>query len=329
MHRPLSRASQRSLALHLWSLGAALSALACSGSISEGEQNDSASRLAREVAEDSEQADPLRGGRIYDRFYGENTALGFTPDDAATAATDGAGGPSSDGTLPDGSGRAIDNRLGHGYRMKNFFGWDLRGSEGIYGPDYHDEDYVKSINLIDDPLTRQELASLFVDGDDGIPAWGELLPTQDLADLVSFVMAVRRRELPQPGDIWNLDPSAPEGYVLKPGARLEAGHSAIASSCGSASCHGTDGTQRLFDDGEYSLGSYARQNAYEAWFKIVVGNVGTPMRSQLPANATPAEKSQFVLDVLAALCDQSAYPLGEASEEDVPRTDPRCGSYMR
>lgn len=324
-----SRPRTRSLALRLTPFAATLSAFACSGNISGDDQGALASTLAREVAEDSVQADPLRGGRLYDRFYGENTALGFTPDDAATAAADGDGGPSDDGTLPDGAGRTIDNRLGHGYRMKNFFGWDLRGAEGIYGPDYHDEDYVMPHNLIDDPMTRQELASLFVDGDDGIPAWGEVMPADDLADLVAFVMAVRERDLPQPGDIWELDSSAPEGYVLKPGARIQAGHTAIAASCANASCHGADGTQRLFDDGEYSLGSYARQNAYEAWFKIVAGNVGTPMRSQLPTTGSGADKAQFVLDVLAALCDQSAYPLGEASEDDVPRSDPRCGSYMR
>jgi hypothetical protein len=325
MYPTSSRPSQRSLRL----APLALCLLACSGTITGTEQNAGASRLAQDVAAGSVQADALRGGRLYDRFYGENTTLGFTPDDAATAAVDGAGGPRGNGTLPDAAGRVLDNRSGHGYRMKNFFGWDLRGAEGIYGPDYHDEDYVMPHNLIDDPLSRQELASLFVDGDDGIPAWGEIMPAQDLEDLVAFVMAVRERRLPRPSDIWQLDRAAPESYVLKPGARIEAGHSAIAATCGNAACHGSDGTSRLFDDGEYSLGSYARQNAYEAWFKIVAGNVGTPMRSQLPANSTPGEQAQFVLDVLAALCDQSAYPLGDASEDDVPRNDPRCGSYMR
>lgn len=287
------------------------------------------SALAREVSEASLMASALRGGRLYDRFYGENAELGFTPDSADTAAADGKGGPDGNGTLPDGEGRVLDNQSGHGYRMKNFFGWDLRGAEGIYGQQYHDEPYVVSVNLIDDPLSRLELAALFTDGAANLPAWGKLLPVRDLADLVSFVMAVRARALPQPGDIWELDPDAPEGYVLRPGANVAAGDAAIAVQCGNSACHGADGTARLFDDGEYSLGSYARQNAYEAWFKIVVGNVGSPMQSQLSANLSAPERAQFVLNVLAALCDQRKYPLGAASEEDVPGGDLRCGSYLR
>jgi hypothetical protein len=271
----------------------------------------------------------MRGGRIYDRFYGENAGLGFTPDAADTTAADGVGGPAGNGTLPDGQGRVLANQGGHGYRMKNFFGWDLRGADGIYGREYHDEPYVVPINLIDDPLSRLQLATLFTDGTAVTPAWGELLPARDLADLVSFVMAVRSRALPQPSDIWQLDADAPEGYVLRPGANVAAGDAAIAAQCGNSACHGADGTARLFDDGEYSLGSFARQNAYEAWFKIVAGSVGSPMMTQLSSELTAPARAQFVLDVLAALCDQSAYPLGAASEEDVPGDDPRCGSYMR
>jgi hypothetical protein len=307
---------------------AALLTLSC-GTISEGEDAPSASDLARSVSQASEDADVLRGGRVYDRFYGENTSVGFSPDVADTAARDGSGGPNADGTLLDGDGRVVDNVSGHGYRMKNFFGWDLRGADGIYGPDYQDQPYVMPINLIEDSLSRLELASLFVDGAADVPAWGEVMPEQDLADLVAFVMAVRERDLPQPGDIFELDESAPSGYVLKPGARIAQGHSAIAAQCGNSACHGADGTNILFDDGEFSLGSMARASAYEAWLKIVAGNPGSPMRSQLPATGSGTVKAQFVLDVLAALCDQTAYPLGAASEPDVPANDPRCGSYMR
>jgi len=313
---------------HLLRAGAALLMLSC-GTISDGNDVPGASELAQDVSEASENGDALRGGRVYDRFYGENTSLGFSPDAADTAARDGSGGPNDDGTLPDGDGRVVDNSSGHGYRMKNFFGWDLRGADGVYGPDYQDQSYVMPINLIEDSMSRLELASLFVDGASGVPAWGEVVPEQDLADLVAFVMAVRQHDLPQPGDIWELDAEAPSGYVLKPGARIAQGHTAIAAQCGNSACHGADGTNILFDDGEFSLGSMARASAYEAWLKIVAGNPGSPMRSQLPATGTGNVKAQFVLDVLAALCDQTAYPLGVASEADVPANDPRCGSYMR
>ena len=153
------------------------------------------------------------------------------------------------------------------------------------------------------------------------------MPAQDLSDVVAFVMAVREHELPQPADIWELDADAPKGYVLESGARVEAGRAAINASC--SGCHGADGTRILFDEGEFSLGSLARSSAYEVWFKIVAGNPGTPMGSQIPSSEPWAEQSQMVLDVLAALCDRTTFPLGNATEADVQAADPRCGQYLR
>lgn len=322
--------------------GLAALALSCVGEISpdpsQGELRDpavasraseaEASPLARRVAADSAFGDMLRGGRIYDKFYTENAATGFSPDDAATArAADGEGGPMGNGTLFDGEGVVLDNALDHAYRLKNFYGWDMRGAEGIYGPEYQDKAYVAPYNLLEDELSREEMARLFVDGAAGVPAYGDVMPEEDLSDLVAFVMAVRAHELPQPSDIWELDPDAPKGYVLKSGGRAASGHATISSSC--SACHGADGTGLLFDDGEFSLGSLARGSAYEVWFKIVAGNPGTAMGSQIAsADPWPAQ-SQMVLDVLAALCDRGEYPLGAASEPDVGAADARCGQYLR
>lgn len=319
--------------------------LACTGEISEDTSQEALepgekpapstsrgstelSELAQAVAEDSASANPLRGGRLYDNFYTENPANDFTPDDPDTAAiADGEGGPLGNGTLRDGDGLILDNALDHGYRLKNFFGWDMRGADGIYGPAYQDKAYVGPYNLIGDALSLEQVARLLVDGGRGVPAYGEVMPQQDLSDLVAFVMAVREHELPQPGDIWELEPGAPKGYVLRSGARVEAGRAAISGSC--SGCHGADGTSLLFDDGEFSLGSLARGSAYEVWFKIVAGNPGTPMGSQIPSSEPWAEQSQMVLDVLAALCDRRAFPLGDATEADVDAADPRCGEYLR
>jgi cytochrome c553 len=286
------------------------------------------SELAQTVAEDSLAADPLRGGRLYDRFYSENASLNFTPDAPETALiADGEGGPLGNGTLRNGAGLALDNALDHGYRLKSFFGWDMRGADGIYGPAYQDKAYVAPYNLIEDALSREQVAGLLVDGARDVPAYGEVMPPQDLSDVVAFVMAVREHELPQPGDIWELNADAPKGYVLKSGARVEAGRAAISASC--SGCHGADGTRLLFDEGELSLGSLARGGAYEVWFKIVAGNPGTPMGSQVPSSEPWAEQSQMVLDVIAALCDRARYPLGDATAADVEPADARCGEYLR
>lgn len=328
-----------------WLLAVAAVTLGCTGTISEDpsregrapddRQRPATSRpstdlrdLAQAVALDSVSANPLRGGRLYDNFYSENPSTDFTPDDPGTPLiADGEGGPLRNGTLRDGAGLVLDNREEHGYRLKNFFGWDMRGAEGIYGPAYQDKSYVASYNLIEDALSLEQVTRLLVEGARGVPAYGEVMPQQDLSDLVAFVMAVREHELPQPGDIWELNPDAPKGYVLGSGARVEAGHAAISASC--SGCHGADGTGLLFDEGEFSLGSLARASAYEVWFKIVAGNPGTSMGSQVPSSEPWAEQSQLVLDVLAALCDRGAYPLGDATEADVESADPRCGEYLR
>lgn len=308
-------------------------ALGCSGTISTPSTSESstearpASDLAIIVARDSEEGNVLRGGRLYDNFHVENPSIGFAPDDAETPPLDGSGGPSNNGTLRDGDGNVLDNEQDHAYRVKNFFGWDLRGTEGVYGPSFQNKANVAPYNLLAPSLSRDELARLLVDGAEGIPAYGGVLPARDLVDLLAFVLAVREHELPQPSDIWELDADAPEGYVLRAGGRIAQGHAAIASSC--TNCHGNDGTQLLFDDGEFSLGTLARSSAYEVWFKIVAGNPGTPMMSQIPIGEPVTTQAQWVLDVLAALCDRTRYPAGDASEPDVGGRDVRCGEYLR
>jgi mono/diheme cytochrome c family protein len=289
------------------------------GSGASSRPENGLSELARRVAGDDASADVLRGGRLYDNFYSENPAAGFEPEVE--------GGPLGDGTLPDSRGEVVTNDLGHGYRLKNFFGWDLRGADGIYGPAYQNKAYVAPYNLLGGGAGREDVARLIVDGAPGVPAYGQVLPEADLADIVAFVMAVRAHELPRPDDIWQLDGEAPSGYVLAAGASIDDGRSAIDASCGG--CHGADGTDILFDDGEFSLGTLARASGYEVWFKIVAGNPGSPMGSQLPPDEPGTVQAKMVLDVLAALCDPTAFPSGRATEPDVPAGDPRCGGYLR
>lgn len=302
----------------------------CSGEITataEDERRGAISPLVREVAEGSMDGDALRGGRLYDRFYEESDSVDFEPDDPDTVALDGAGGPDGDGTLRDGRGQLMNNALGHSYRLKNFFGWDLRGAEGVYGPAYQNQSYVVGHNLLGNGLSRLDVTKLIVEGAQGVPAYGQVMPAEDLADLVAFVMAVREHDLPRPSDIWRLEPSAPKGYVLASGGNAQSGMAVINGSC--SNCHGASGTALLLDDGEHSLGTLSRTSAYEVWFKIVAGNPGTPMGSQVPAGQPGPVMAQHVLDVLAALCDRTAFPRGDASEEDVGAGDLRCGSYLR
>ena len=98
--------------------------------------------------------DTARGGRLFDNWISEKK-LGdvFRPDSAKTPELDGMGGPNRNGTLSDGFGRPLPN-TGHDYRLKNLFGWDLRGSQGIYGPNHQKKSFVLAESLLDGPRTE-------------------------------------------------------------------------------------------------------------------------------------------------------------------------------
>lgn len=266
------------------------------------------------------------GGRLFDRFAGAGAAE-FAPDASKTkGAPDGKGGPDGNGTLKLGSGAPLLNDAGHDYRLKNLFGWDLRGKDGIYGPAYMNKPYVVSRNLLAGKETREELAALLAKGDAEIPAFGAVLEPGHLDAIAAFVVGVRDGALPHPEGVFELRKGTPGNYALRAGGDAARGKEMIAKRC--SGCHGGDGTGVLFDDGAYSLGSHARQKAYEDWLKITNGQPGTAMGRQLKG-ATAKEMTQELLDIFAALCDRTAFPAGKASTPDVKDGDPRCGAYLK
>jgi mono/diheme cytochrome c family protein len=268
--------------------------------------------------------DDARGARLYDNWRAEKK-LGpsFTPDSAKTPELDGKGGPNANGTLNDHSGRALPN-TGHDYRLKNLFGWDLRGSEGVYGAAYQNKPFVLPHNLLADRRSSAELRAWLANGGDGVPAYGSVLDDDDLDDLVAFLHKTRTNALTGPAQIFRLDAAAPKGFVLNASGDPARGKQRFASTC--AKCHGADGRKIAIDETE-SVGSLARSSGYEIWFKILHGQPGSAMGRQVTEAGAPAQ-SAAILDLLAALCDRSAFPPGPGSE-DVPDGDPRCGAYLR
>ncbi|NUP09177.1 MAG: hypothetical protein HOW73_24265 [Polyangiaceae bacterium] len=239
-------------------------------------------------------ADGGLGGRIFDKWY-EGTS--FKPDDAKT---------------PD--------------RLKNLFGWDLRGADGIYGPKYQKKKNVLPINLLKVEASREDLIVWLTSGHEGIPAYGEVLDAAKIAELADFIVAMREGKIARPEQVFDLSETAPGNYTLRSGGDPARGARLVRERC--ASCHGHDGTQFLFDGGEFSLGSHARQKAYEDWMKILNGQPGTAMGRQVEGTNGPA-MAQEILDILAALCDRAAFPKGKATAADVSDGDLRCGSYLR
>jgi hypothetical protein len=269
-------------------------------------------------------ADDARGARLYDNWFSEKElGSGFSPDSAKTPELDGTGGPNANGTLNDEHAKPVAN-AGHDYRLKNFFGWDLRGAHGVYGSDYQKKSYVLGHNLLTDTRSPAELRAWFASGGSGLPAFGAVLDARDLDDLVAFVVKTRDKELAHPEAIFALHKAAPKGFVLNAGGDAERGRRAFADRC--SKCHGDDGRKFAIDEVE-SVGTLARSAGYEVWFKITHGQPGSPMKRQLTETGGAAQ-ARTVLDLFAALCDRKRFP-ALPTGKDVPDADPRCAAYLR
>lgn len=212
-----------------------------------------------------------------------------------------------------------------GTRLKDRYGWDLRGAEGLYGAAYAAKDTVAPRNWLTSTESAAEIAALLAAGDGGGPPLATYLDDEAIGAIAGFIVGVRDGTLPRPDWIWDLVADSPGNYRLRDGADAARGHALIAERC--ADCHGPDGTGMTFDDGAYTLGSHARQKAYEDWFKILNGQPGTDMGRQVTGDARAM--AQQLQDILAALCDRSKYPATGATAGDVPDGDPRCGAYLR
>ncbi len=265
------------------------------------------------------------GGRLFDDFAKE-LSLGFVPDDPSTPAADGKGGPFGNGTLPDAEGKPLPN-VGHDYLLKNLLGWDLHGASGIAGRHFKDSPCVLLPDLLKNTDSREAWVARLTRGEDAIPAYGSVLSATQIEAVVDFLLGVRDGALPQPDELFKLDEQAPGFYRLTASGDAPRGHALIQRSC--ANCHGADGTTLLLNDGQYSLGTFLRARASEAWLKVLNGVPGTRMKPQLSVQSTRPELTGQLRDLLAAGCDRARYPRGKASREDVPNGDARCGAQLK
>lgn len=271
-------------------------------------------------------ADDARGGRLYDNWRAEKgIGESFVPDSSETSEIDGRGGPNGNGTLNDGAGRLLAN-TGHDYRLKNLFGWDLRGADGIYGPAHQNKAYVLPRNLLMDTRSAADIQKWLRAGDERAPALGQVLDESDLADLTAFLVKTRDGALARPDHVYQLETTVPKNYSLLSGGDANKGRERFNQAC--ADCHGADGRKFPIDEVE-SVGSLARGSAYEVWFKIQHGHPGSPMGRQV-SEPTGTENGRAVLDILAALCDRKSFPaLTRDEPKDVVDGDARCGAYLR
>jgi hypothetical protein len=264
------------------------------------------------------------GGRLFDNFWKE-LGLSFVPDDPTTPEPDGKGGPFGNGTLPDAAGKPLLNP-GHDYRLKNLLGWDLHGASGIAGKRFEGSHCVLLPDLLKNRDPRAEWVARLTRGEDAIPAYGSVLTSTQIEAVVDFLLGVRDGTLPQPDELFTLDPAVPGFYRLVAGGDAGRGHALFERTC--KGCHGADGTTLVLEQGQHSLGTFLRSNASEAWLKVLSGDPGSSMGPQLSIRATREELTGQLRDLFAAGCDRARYPKGKASE-DVPDGDARCGAYLK
>jgi cytochrome c5 len=216
---------------------------------------------------------------------------------------------------------------GHDYRLVHLLGWDLRGREGIAGPDYQKDPHVLLPNLLDNVDSRDVWIARLTRGEDAIPAYGSVLSASQIEALVDFLLAVRGGKLPQAADVFALSRGTPESYTLVPGGDAARGAELFAHKC--EQCHGADGTATPIEEGAHTVGTYVRQHAYETWLKVLNGHPDSTMDAQLAHDLGREQLGRALRDLNAALCDRTRYPRGNATAADVPNGDPRCGAYLK
>ena len=267
------------------------------------------------------------GGRLFDMWY-DDIDTDFVPDNAETPELDGHGGPNGNGTLNGADGKPIAS-TGHDYRLKNLFGWDMRGDAGIYGREHQAKPWVLPFGPLSSQharASRSQWIDRVTNGEGGLPAYGDVMSSAEIEALVDFMLAVRDRRLPYPDDLYSLASDAPKGFILAPGGDAENGRRFYSKQC--ADCHGPDGTKIIFDNGEQSLGQHARYYGYAVAMISLSGEPGSEMGAELSLNLSAAKQTSTLLDLLAALCDRNRYPRGAATDPDVPDGDPRCGANL-
>ncbi len=206
----------------------------------------------------------------------------------------------------------------------------MRGDAGIYGRDHQAKPFVLPTGPLSPAFagdSRDAWIRRVTDGEGGLPAYGDVLDVEQIAALVDYMLAVRDGVLPRPDDLYLLSTDAPNGFILAPGGDAGRGHEYYREQC--AECHGEDGTEFLLDDGEQSLGQHARYYGYAVAMITLAGEPGSEMGPQLAPGLDAKEQAQTLLDMLAALCDRTRYPKGEATDPEVPDGDPRCREYLR
>lgn len=248
-------------------------------------------------------ADGIRGGQLYDKFWAVETGWDQTDPNLTTY-----------------------NGNADFFRCKQCHGWDLLASAGAYisrGPkDTRPNVSPSNLKLLAADKSPQELfdalkrstgrRAVTVDLStydpatnptvgDQMPDYGSILTDAQLWDLVRFLKV----EVLDVDDLYDSQTTGtyPTGSIAfsdigKDGSATN-GDAIYSERC--VSCHGADGTAFLVDGDSFTVGSHLRAKPYEGHHKIKFGQLGSDMESLV---TTPAEMK----DLYKALADEAKYP---------------------
>lgn len=250
-------------------------------------------------------ADGINGGRLYDKFWADETTF-ETPADPSVNLGDITG-------------------FGDFYRCKQCHGWDQLGRQGAYVSRKSKTSRPSVANGIRGFVSTASNRELFdaIKGDGGAavdpartadgtndalggnlhPDYGKILSDAQIWDVVKF-LKTEAFDVTQIYD-FTVTGTYPDGSISFSnwgrGGNVANGLAIYNQSCGFEVCHGADGTGPILAEGR-TVGDFVRSKSNEAHHKIKYGQLGSPMLGI--SNATLGDMK----DLYTALSDTLAFP---------------------
>lgn len=317
----LSSSSSSLSSLSSSSLSSSSSSLSNESSSSSSSSSNSSSLSSSSSSNSSAsaafaQADGIKGGQLYSKFWADETDFDLANSNLTTQAQ-------------------LDNIDSNAdfFRCKHCHGWDRLGREGGYsdrGPSAS-RPSVAPVNLalISEMNTPEDLFAVIKSGSarrdidtdiaaadavvrDRMPDFGQILTDEQIWDIVKYL----KEEAIDTTELYTLTLGA-QAYPDRSHTFTELGldgdaangDAIFAASC--AACHGADGTMILVDGGEYTIGRHVRAKPYEDQHKVKFGNLGSAMGPVLRDASVDDIK-----DLLKALADTTKYPDAQAPALD-------------
>jgi len=260
-------------------------------------------------------ADPINGGRLYSKFWAEESGFSL-----------------NNSNLQDQSELDAISGKSNFFRCKQCHGWDRLGREGGYsnrGPKTSRPN-ISPVNLAElaKVETSAEIFDAIKNGDgvrrdvtadlsaydpavdnaarvtgDQMPNFSQILTDAQIWDIVKYLRE-GAYDTSQLYDITFDDGVYPNkgrtfSNIGKDGD-VDLGDTIYSDKCGT--CHGEQGTSFLVDNSEFTIGAFNRAKPYEEQHKIKFGNLGTTM----PAH--PDLSTDDAKNLLKALTDTVKYP---------------------